>query len=153
MNIWILGNKFELKRTIRVLHRIFPENDIHLIYNWDLILMTYLNGEHLNIDENYGWSRSQLISLLPLRIPFRRLVCSTLYKDKNSDIFGVNYASCGPTIRGGWWQGSGQGVNVPPLHVGLVYSCHASSFIKLYKKYSLYKKRGTTTMKYSMYKQ
>ena len=32
------------------------------------------------------------------------------------------------------------------------HSCHASSFIKLYKKYSLYKKRGTTTVSYSIYK-
>ena len=60
------------------------------------------------------------MSLLPLWIPIRCLVCSTLYKDKNSDIFGVSYASCGPTISGGGWQGSGQGVSVPPLHIGLV---------------------------------
>ena len=55
------------------------------------------------------------------------------YKDKNSDIFGVSYASCGPTIGGGGWQGSGQGDVVSPLHVGSVPSCHASSFIQLYK--------------------
>ena len=42
------------------------------------------------------------------------------YKDKNSDIFGVSYASCGPTIVGGGWQESGQGVVVSPLHVGSV---------------------------------
>ncbi len=35
-------------------------------------------------------------------------------------MFGVSYASCGPTIRGGGWQGSGQDVNVPLLHYGLV---------------------------------
>ncbi len=38
-------------------------------------------------------------------------------------------------------------------HYTSVHSYHASSFIKLYKKHSLYKKRGIYTMKYSMYKQ
>ena len=46
-------------------------------------------------------------------------------------MFGVSYASCGPTIVGGGWQGSGQGDVVSPLHVGSVPSCHASSFIQL----------------------
>ena len=66
-------------------------------------------------------------------------------------MFGVSYASCGPTICGGGWQGSGQGVKVTPLHVGSVPSCHASSFIQLYKYFSLYNKRGTTTIRYSIY--
>ena len=57
------------------------------------------------------------------------MVCmETLVKDKDFDVFGVSYASCGPTIRGGGWQGSGQGVNVTPLHVGSVPSCHAALF-------------------------
>ncbi len=32
------------------------------------------------------------------------------FKDKNSDIFEVCYASCGPTIIGGGWKGIGQDV-------------------------------------------
>jgi hypothetical protein len=35
-------------------------------------------------------------------------------------MFGVSYTSSGPTIRGGGWKGSGQDVNVPLLHYGLV---------------------------------
>jgi hypothetical protein len=55
----------------------------------------------------------------------------TLYKDKNSDIFGVSYASCGSTISGGGWKGSGQNVVVPLSTMAWFHSCHASSFIKL----------------------
>ncbi len=46
--------------------------------------------------------------------PLEGLYVQHFYKDKNSDIFGVSYASCGPTSGGGGWQGSGQGVVVSP---------------------------------------
>jgi hypothetical protein len=49
-------------------------------------------------------------------------------------MFGVSYASCGPTIRGGGWKGSGQGVVVPLSTMAWSHSCHASSFISLYKQ-------------------
>jgi hypothetical protein len=53
---------------------------------------------------------------------------NTFIKDKNSDIFGVSYASCGPTISGGGWKGSGQDVMLFTLHYGSVPSCHAALF-------------------------
>ncbi len=44
-------------------------------------------------------------------------------------------------------------VVVPLSTMAWFHSCHASSFIKLYKTISLYNKRGITTMKYSYTKE
>ena len=73
------------------------------------------------------------------------------YKDKNSDIFGVSYASCGPTIVGGGWQGSGQGVSVPLLQVSSVPAATLPLLFSLYNNNKLYKKRGLYRVFHGIY--
>ncbi len=47
------SKKQQFLQTTYIKILIFPENDLHLIYKLRLNSHDLLNGEHLNIDENY----------------------------------------------------------------------------------------------------